>query len=44
MNISIKKNFSIEHSTKMKLCSDAMETVTNILESILKYKHTNPLG
>lgn len=28
----------------MNLCTEGMETVSNILEAIMKYKHKNPLN
>lgn len=31
INIGLKRSFNSEYETKMRLCSDAMETVSNIL-------------
>ncbi len=37
----IKNKFGIQYQTKMRLCADAMETVTNMEQAIMKFKHTN---
>lgn len=44
ISMRTKNKFGVEHETKMRLCSEAMETVTNMEEAIMKFKHTNELG